>query len=69
LFICASYAHRPAASVEHIRKLYLAANISLGVGAAALVTGVLLRWRSHSTYQVEVQPTHGGGIASVSRAF
>jgi hypothetical protein len=56
------------ASVEHIRKLYLAANISLGVGVAALVTGVVLRMRNHS-YQVEVHPSKGGAVATVSRAF
>jgi hypothetical protein len=66
------------ASVDHIRKLYLAADISLGVGAAALATSVI--WfiaspsskekpPSQATYRFDVQPTPTGGFASVSGRF
>ena len=65
-------------SVDHIKKLYLAADISLGVGAAALATSVI--WfiaspsskekpPSQATYTVDVQPTPTGGFASVSGRF
>jgi hypothetical protein len=65
-------------SVNHIRKLYLAADVSLGVGAAALATSVI--WfiaspsskekpPSQASYRLDVQPTPTGGFASVSGSF
>jgi hypothetical protein len=66
------------ASVDHIRKLYLASDISLGVGAAALVTSVI--WfiaapsskekpPSQASYQFDVRPAPAGGFATVSGRF
>ncbi len=65
-------------SVDHIKKLYLAADVSLGVGAAALATSVI--WfiaspsskekpASQATYRFDVQPTPTGGFAAVSGRF
>jgi hypothetical protein len=65
-------------SVDHIKKLYLAADISLGVGAAALATSVI--WfiaspsskekpPSQAAYRFDVQPTPTGGFAAVSGRF
>ncbi|HKE14668.1 MAG TPA: hypothetical protein VKB80_07380 [Kofleriaceae bacterium] len=59
----------PQSSVDHIDNLYLAADISLGVGVAALLGGAYLVWRHHAHYAVEVQPTAGGAVAGVSGAF
>jgi hypothetical protein len=56
-------------SVDHIDHLYLAADISLGVGVAALLGGAYLVWRHHANYAVEVQPAAGGAVAGVSGAF
>jgi hypothetical protein len=51
-------------SVDHIHDLYLAANISLGVGVAAALTGGWLWWRTHSRVSVQVGPTYAsvGGV-------
>jgi len=68
------------ASVDHIRKLYRAADVSLGVGLAALgaaATWALVNSRSsheevaanHPTYQLNVQPTPKGALASVAGSF
>lgn len=59
----------PRASFEHVRKLYISANVSLGVGGVALLSGSYLLWRAWSPYRVDVQPTHGGGIASIRGEF
>ncbi len=59
----------PRASFEHVRKLYISANVSLGVGGVALVAGSYLLWRAWSPYRVDVQPTRGGGIASIRGEF
>ncbi len=68
-------------SVQHIRQLYTAGKISLGVGAAALVGATVLFLMSGSSssgnevassgpsYQFGVAPTATGGIAGVSGAF
>lgn len=56
-------------SVDHIQNLYLAADVSLGVGVAALLGGAYLVWRHHASYAVEVQPTAGGAVAGISGAF
>ena len=51
-------------SVDHIHDLYLAANISLGVGVAAVLTGGWWWWRTHSRMSVSVGPTYAsiGGV-------
>jgi hypothetical protein len=68
----------PSATVDHIRKLYLAANISLGVGVAALVgaTWIALRGGSqdeeeprHGRYVFDLRPMATGAAAQVSGAF
>jgi hypothetical protein len=68
------------ASVDHIRKLYLAADISFGVGAAAIAftsylfatsrsTEAAVKPEAHEALVVGVQPIRSGGFASVSGAF
>jgi hypothetical protein len=68
----------PQSSVDHIRRLYIAADISLGVGIAALGTATYLFLTSKSSkentaaqspYIFNVQPTHAGGYASVAGRF
>jgi hypothetical protein len=71
----------PQASVDRVKHLYLAANISLGVGAAALAgaTYLFVRSRSRSSgeevaikpasYAVDVQPVPSGAVASLRGAF
>ncbi len=59
----------PRASFEHVRKLYISANVSLGVGGFALASGAYLLWRAWSPYRVDVEPTRGGGIASIRGEF
>ncbi len=65
-------------SVTHIRKLYIAADISFGVGAAALATSVwFLATRlasddyspASTNLGVAVQPTPSGAVAAVSGRF
>jgi hypothetical protein len=65
-------------SVEHIRTLYVAADISLGVAAAALVAATWLFVTSGRTsdrpphsadYVMQVQPTRSGAIASIAGSF
>jgi len=65
--------------VDHIRKLYLAADISLGVGIAALgaattwlvigATGSKEEHAKKPRYVVDVRPTPAGAFASVSGSF
>ena len=66
------------ASIDHIRKLYVAADVSLGVGAAALATSVVLFLTSPSPrekspidarYRVHVAPAPSGGFAALSGSF
>jgi hypothetical protein len=68
------------ASLDHVKALYVAADISLGVGAAALAVTTFLFATSRSTEGAEkpaaheamlvgVQPTRSGAFASVSGAF
>jgi hypothetical protein len=70
---------RPS-SVNHIKTMYIAADISFGVGAAALAVTTFLfatsrstesaaRPPSHEALSVDVQPTKSGAFASVSGAF
>jgi hypothetical protein len=66
----------PSESVQHIRNLYLAADISLGVGIAAAVgsvASILLSSsgsddkpapQSNRTYAVSVQPQRNGALAT-----
>ena len=65
-------------SVDHIRKMYLASDIALGLGGAALATGLIWyiasppskeKSRSEASYHFDVQPTPNGGFASVSGRF
>jgi hypothetical protein len=55
--------------VDHIHTLYLAADVSLGVGVTALLVGSWMVWRSHSTYTLDVRPTDSGAIAAFGGAF
>lgn len=69
----------PPSSLAHIRQLYLASDIALGVGGAAVVAGAV--WliaraaRSkraevkRSPYALVVQPIASGGLATISGAF
>jgi hypothetical protein len=59
----------PQASVDHIHRLYLAADISLGVGVAAVAVGSWLAWRTHSHHAITVQPIASGAVASISGAL
>jgi hypothetical protein len=66
-------------SVRHIRNLYVAADVSFGVGLAALTTGywVFARSRAHpdeppperATVHLDVQPARAGAMAMVSGSF
>jgi hypothetical protein len=65
-------------SVNHIRKLYLGADIAGGIGAAALATSLIWfiaspsskeKAPSQASYRVDVQPSPSGGYASVSGSF
>jgi hypothetical protein len=74
----------PPDSVSHVKSLYLGANVSLGVGLAALGTATWLYLRSGahkgsqevvgnatkpSGYVVDVSPVRAGALASVRGAF
>jgi hypothetical protein len=67
----------PPSSVDHIRTLYLASDVSLGVGVAALGVATWLYMRSPSTekpapqtgYVFDLHPTPSGAFASVKGAF
>jgi hypothetical protein len=69
----------PESSVAHIKRLYLAANVSAGVGAAALATWAYLVFfaspgsdrasASQPALGFGVQPLGGGGFAAVSGSF
>jgi len=66
-------------SVHHVRLLYLAADVSLGVGVAALVASTWLFVRSPSSEKksstgmairvLDVQPTPSGALATVGGIF
>jgi hypothetical protein len=67
-------------SVDHIRTLYVAADISFGVAAAGLVAATWLYLRSGSSdqkpptqtqtaYTFDIHPTPSGAFASVKKAF
>jgi hypothetical protein len=65
------------ASVNHVRKTYLAADIALGAGIAALGVSTILFATSgsketppsHSAYAIQVNPTPSGAFATVSGSF
>ncbi len=68
----------PEASVDHIRNLYIAADVSLGVGITALVASTWMfvsveptpvEAARPSTYAFSVNPSHAGVVATVSGAF
>jgi hypothetical protein len=70
----------PVSTVNHIRELYLASDIALGVGGAAVVAGAvwliaraaLSRKKTEvkrSAYSLFVQPISSGGLATVAGAF
>jgi hypothetical protein len=64
-------------SVDHIRHLYLAADVSFGVGVGALGTAAWLLVTStpkkqapaHSAYTIDMRPTRSGAVAGVSGTF
>lgn len=66
-------------SVDHIRKLYLAADVSFGVGGVALGVAALLLATSHpgashegapsSTARFDLLPTRSGAVASFHGVF
>jgi len=65
-------------SVAHIKRLYLAADVSLGVGIAALGTGLYMLLASpgskeapptQAKYHFDVKPAPSGGFATVSGSF
>jgi hypothetical protein len=66
-----------SSSVDHVRTMYIAADISFGVGAVALATATWLFASSRSTEApvtkaatvFDVHPTPTGGFATVSGAF
>jgi hypothetical protein len=70
----------PVSMLNHIRDIYLASDIALGVGGAAVVAGAVwliaraarTKQRAEvkpSAYSFFVQPISSGGLASVSGAF
>ena len=67
-----------SASVSHIKSLYLASNVALGVGVAALGAAYWVYVVTHSSKEeksneqalrLDVAPTNSGGFASVSGSF
>jgi hypothetical protein len=67
-------------TIDHIKRLYLAADVSLGVGVAALGAAywVYAAGRSSSAkeeqatqeaYRIDVQPARSGAVATVSGSF
>jgi hypothetical protein len=67
-------------SVDHIRRMYLAADLSFGAGGAALGVATLLFATSHpgegaakapvkAAYGVDVRPTRSGALALFEGAF
>jgi hypothetical protein len=69
----------PKSSVDHIRTLYIASDITAGVGAASALVSIWLFASSagssaapkprESAYTVDVRPTPSGALASVSGRF
>jgi hypothetical protein len=68
----------PKGTVDHIRNLYLAGNIGLGVGVASLAAaywayahaqGSGTESSSHEAYRFDLQPTKAGAVASIGGSF
>jgi hypothetical protein len=69
----------PIASLDHVKKMYTIADISIGVGAAALVGSAILfatsggstkeKAPAKTAYTLDVQPTRNGAFATVSGQF
>ena len=68
----------PQASVDHVHKIYFAADVSFGVGAVALGVATVLfvlprhakeNPESRTAYTVDVVPTPSGGFATLSGKF
>jgi hypothetical protein len=68
----------PQSSVTHVRRLYLAADVSIGVGVAALGVATLLfvlprhakeSAETRTAYTLDVVPTPSGGFATISGKF
>jgi len=68
----------PQSSVAHVRRMYVAADVSLGVGIAALVAALYALPSSRSAneehpgaqaLQLDVRPTRSGAVAGVSGSF
>jgi hypothetical protein len=67
----------PDASVAHLRKLYLAADVSLGVGIVSLIAatwaaasaGPAKETGNRAAYLMEVTPGRSGAVATVSGRF
>ncbi len=63
-------------TVDHIHNLYLGGNIAIGVGVAALA-GAYWAYAhnsgqesaAHEAYQLDVQPTKSGAVASIGGSF
>jgi hypothetical protein len=70
---CGGTAQCKQSSVDHIKRLYVEADISYGVGAAALTITTFLfatsRSKARDAVVVGVEPTTSGGIASISGKF
>jgi hypothetical protein len=68
----------PQATVDHIRRLYIAADISLGVGIAAIGAACWVYVSSRSTKEerssresvvFDLQPTKSGALLALSGSF
>lgn len=68
----------PKSSVDHIRTLYVAADVSLGVGIASLgvATWLFVKPRSReevprrsTAYVIDVQPVRSGAVARIAGSF
>ena len=67
----------PKESLDHIRTLYIASDVSLGVGAAALTTGLVWFLVSGPSkeeprapaYRFDVQPIASGSFATFTGSF
>jgi hypothetical protein len=69
----------PLDSLSHVKRMYTIADISIGVGAAALVGSAILfatsggstkeKAPAKTAYTLDVQPTRNGAFATVSGQF
>jgi hypothetical protein len=64
-------------AVDHVHRMYLAGNVALGVGVAALGAAYFLHVRSSAAqeretqeaYRLDLLPTQSGAVAAVSGSF